>query len=68
MAPLHVHNSTQPTAASTLQVCEDSTFNRICIDMDILDAPGLIKSTKCVKLFMHHAHYVAPSHVTSLGG
>ena len=27
-------------AANTIHGCQDTTFNEICIDMDILDSPG----------------------------
>ena len=34
----------KPAAASTAHDCQGSTFNKVCIDMDISDSPGLLKS------------------------
>ena len=43
-------------------------FNRICIDMELFDSPGLSKNQKLAKCFLQHAHYVAASRVTTLEG
>ena len=34
----------KPATASTIHGCQVSTFNKICIEMDILDSPGLLKA------------------------
>ena len=43
-------------------------MNKICIDMDLSDSPGLSKNQNLAKRFLQHAHFVAASRVTTLEG
>ena len=44
------------------------TFNKICIDMDLSDSPGLSKNQNIAKSFLQYAYYVAASRVTTVEG
>ena len=52
-------------SGTTIHKGQGSTFNTICIDMDISDSKGLTKNTNLGRMFLQHAHYVAASRVTS---
>ena len=58
----------RPAGASTTHAGQGSTFNQVCIDMDISDSAGFQKYPNLAKVYLQHAHYVAASHVTSLEG
>ena len=57
-----------PATATTIHSGQGSTFKEICIDVDISALPGLQQSPGFAKHYLHHAHYVATSRVTSLEG
>ena len=54
--------------ASTIHASQGSTFQQICLDMDISDSQGFQKHQHLAKIYLQHAHYVAASWVTSLKG
>ena len=56
----------KPASGTTIHGAEGCTLNKICIDMDLSDSPGLSKNQSLAKCFLHHAHYVAASRVTTL--
>ena len=50
-------------AATTIHVCQGSTYDKICIDMDVSSSDGFRKNPTKAKPFLRHAHYVAASRV-----
>ena len=58
----------RPAGVSTIHAGQDSTFQQICLDMDISDSQGFQKHQNLAKIYLQHAHYVAASQITSLKG
>ena len=58
----------RPAGASTIHAGHGSTFQQICLNMDISDSQGFQKHQNLAKMYLQHAHYVAASQVTSLKG
>ena len=58
----------KPAGATTIHACQGSTYNNICIDMDISSSEGFHKHPRTAKPFLRHAHYVAASRVRSIEG
>ena len=58
----------RPAGASTIHAGQGSTFQQICLDMDISDSQEFQKHQNLAKIYLQHAHYVAASQVTSLKG
>ena len=58
----------KPAGATTIHACQGSTYDNICIDMDISSSEGFRKHPRTAKPFLRHAHYVAASRVRSLEG
>ena len=58
----------KPAAATTIHACQGSTYDKICIDMDVSSSDGFRKNPTKAKPFLRHAHYVAASRVRSLQG
>ena len=55
-------------AATTIHRCHGSTFESVCIDMDVSLSEKFAKNPEKAKAFYQHVHYVATSHVRSLKG
>ena len=58
--------SLRPAGASTIHAGQGSTFQQVCIAMDISDSAGFQKYPNLAKLYLQHSHYGAASCVTSL--
>ena len=58
----------KPAGATTIHACQGSTYDKICIDIDISSSPKFHKYPLTAKPFLRHAHYVAASRVRSLEG
>ena len=58
----------KPASGTTIHSAQGCTFDRIYIDMDLSDSPGLTKNQNLAKPFLQHVHYVAASRVTTLEG
>ena len=56
----------RPAAVTTIHAGQGSTFQQLCLDMDLSDSAGFQKYPNLAKLYLQHAHYVAASHITSL--
>ena len=56
------------TATTTIHAGQRSTFDEICMDMDLSSSPTFMDKTGLAKYYMCHTHYVAASRVTSLEG
>ena len=58
----------RPAGATTIHAGQGSTFQQVCLDMDVSDSVGFQKHPNLAKLYLQHAHYVGASHVTSVEG
>ena len=58
----------KPAGATTIHACQGSTYDKICIDIDISSSEKFHKYPMTAKGFLRHAHYVAASRVRSLEG
>ena len=55
-------------AATTFHAGQGTTFDEICMDMDLSSSPTFMAKTGLAKYYTGHTHYVAASWVTSLEG
>ena len=51
----------RPAGASTIHAGQGSTFQQICLDIDISDSQGFQKHQTLAKIYLQHAHYVVAS-------
>ena len=58
----------KPAGATTIEAYQGSTYDNICIDIDISSSEKFHKYPMTAKRFLRHAHYVAASRVQSLEG
>ncbi len=58
----------RPSAATMIHACQGSSFENICIDMDVSASAAFAKNPSKAKPHLTHAHYVAASQATSLEG
>ena len=58
----------RPAAATTIHAGQGSTFDEICMDMDLSSSPTFMTETGLAKYYICYTHYVAASRVTSLEG
>ena len=65
---MHTQFPLKPASGTTIHGAQGCTFNKICIDMDLSDSPGLSKNQNLATSFLQHAHLVAASRVTTLDG
>ena len=58
----------KPAGATTIHACQGSTYDKICIDMNVSSSDKFHRHPLTAKPFLRHAHYVAASRVRSLEG
>ena len=58
----------KPAGATTIHACQGSTYDKICIDMNVSSSDKFRRHPLTAKPFLRHAHYVAASRVRSLEG